>query len=107
VPGCGSSAYLCTVYALYESAAANLLPTTIPQAWVHMLSWQHNHPAQVPPGRGLADNCSGYTYALDDKLWYGTTVEWKAAPSGHRALHFASGIGLVPCSSRFPIACCR
>ncbi len=107
VSGCGKSAHMCTVYELYEAAASGSLPTTLPQAWVHMQSWQHNDAAQVPTASGLADNCSGWTYGQDDKLWYGTTVEWKNAPSGHKALHFASGPGLVPCSARFPIACCR
>ena len=104
VPGCS---HMCTVYELYESAAAGTLPTTISQSWVHMQSWQHNNAAQVPMASGLADNCSGWTYGLDDKRWYGTTVEWKNAPSGQKALHFASGPGVVACSARFPIACCR
>lgn len=106
VAGCGDGAHMCTVYEMYESAAANALPATLSQSWVHMLSWQHNNPLQVPTANGLADNCAGWTYALDDKFWYGTTVEWKKAPSGSMALHVASGPGVVPCSSRFPIACC-
>ncbi len=107
VSGCGTGAHMCTVYELYESAAAGTLPTTISQSWVHMQSWQHNNAAQIPTASGLADNCSGWTYGLDDKRWYGTTVEWKNAASGQKALHFASGPGVVPCSARFPIACCR
>jgi hypothetical protein len=98
---------MCTVYDLYQSAALGFLPSLLPQSWVFMASWQHNDAAQVPSQSGLADNCSGYTYGLDDKLWYGTTVEWKSAPSGHKALHFASGPGVVACSARFPIACCN
>lgn len=107
-PGCSSSkAKMCTVYDLYYSAATGKLPATVLQSWVFMASWQHNNPAQVPTGQGLADSCSGYTYGQDDKLWYGTTVEWKDAPSGHKALHFASGPGIVTCDRRFPIACCN
>ena len=49
VTGCSPSAHMCTVYELYESAAANSLPSNIPQAWVHMQSWQHNTPGQIPP----------------------------------------------------------
>ncbi len=108
VPGCSAStARMCTVYDLYYSAALAKLPATVPQSWVFMAAWQHNNPAQVAPGNGLADNCAGYTYGQDDRLWYGTTVEWKLAPSGHKALHFASGPGAVTCSARFPIACCN
>ena len=108
VTGCSATtAKMCTVYDLYHSAAMNKLPATLPQSWVFMASWQHNDPAQVPTASGLADNCASFTYPFDDKRWYGTTVEWKDAPSGHKALHFASGPGVVACSSRFPIACCN
>ena len=74
VQGCGAGAHMCTVYELYESAAAGTLPATISQSWVHMQSWVHNQAAQVPSANGLADNCSGWTYPTGDKLWYGTTV---------------------------------
>ena len=107
VSGCGAGAHMCTVYELFESAAAGTLPATISQSWVHMQSWQHNSAAQIPTASGLADSCSGWTYGLDDKLWYGTTVEWKNAASGPKALHFASGPGVVACSAHFPMACCR
>lgn len=108
VTGCSATtAKMCTVYDLYHSAALNKLPATVTQSWVFMASWQHNDPAQVPTASGLADNCASFTYPLDDKRWYGTTVEWKDAPSGHKALHFASGPGVVACSSRFPVACCN
>lgn len=108
VAGCSATtAKMCTVYDLYHSAATGKLPATIAQSWVFMASWQHDNPGQVPAASGLADNCSGYTYALDDKLWYGTTGEWKLGPAGQKALHFASGPGVVPCSARYPIACCN
>ncbi|MBL9007145.1 MAG: hypothetical protein JNJ46_23010, partial [Myxococcales bacterium] len=56
---------------------------------------------------GLADNCGGWTYPTGDLQWFGTTVEWKAAQTGPKALHFASGPGVVGCAQRFPIACCK
>jgi hypothetical protein len=107
VQGCGTGAHMCTVYEMYEIAASNGLPATVSQSWVHMQSWSHNSASQIPTANGLADNCSGWTYPTGDKGWYGTTVEWKNALTGQKALHFASGPGVVPCSARFPIACCR
>ena len=101
------SAKMCTASDMYYSAATEKLLSALPQSWVFMASWMHNNPAQLPTASGLADNCSGYTYGMDDKLWYGTTVEWKETLNGHRALHFASGPGVVSCSGRFPIACCN
>lgn len=108
VTGCSpTTAKRCTVYDLYYSAALGRLAGPLPPAWVFMASWQHNNAAQVPTASGLADNCSGYTYGLDDKLWYGTAIAWQDAPSGHKALQVASGPGVVACSARFPIACCN
>ena len=109
LPACGAGARMCTVYDMYNSVAMGAITTStvLQQAWVHMAAWQHNSAMQVPPSSGLGDNCAGWTYSLDDKFWYGTTVEWKDAPSGARALHFASGPGVVACSRRFPIACCK
>ena len=107
VSACGSGARMCTVYDLYNSVVFGALPLVLSQSWVHMSAWQHDNPAQVPAGNGLADSCSGWTYGLDDKLWYGTTVEWKNTPTGLKALHFASGPGVVSCAARFPIACCK
>jgi hypothetical protein len=108
VAGCSATAAkMCTVYDLYHSAATSKLPATIAQSWVFMASWQHDNPGQVPAANGLADNCSSYTYPTNDKLWYGTTGEWKLGPAGQKALHFASGPGVVPCSARYPIACCN
>lgn len=107
VSACGTGARMCSVYDLYNSVVLGAMPLSLPQSWVHMSAWQHDNPAQVPAGNGLADNCSGWTYGQDDKLWYGTTVEWKRVQTGQLALHFASGPGVVPCSARFPIACCK
>lgn len=107
VASCGTGARMCTVYDLYNSVVLGAFPPSLSPSWVHLSAWQCDDPAQVPTGSGLADNCSGWTYPLDDRLWYGTTVEWKDAPSGHKALHFASGPGVVACTSRFPIACCK
>ena len=97
----------CTVYGMYYSAATGKLPATLSQSWVWMSAWQHNSTSQNPANNGLADNCSGFTYPTGDKFWYGTTVEWKNAPTGFKALHFASGPGVVSCAARFPIACCK
>lgn len=107
VASCGPSARMCTVYDMYNSASSAAVPATLTQSWVHLSAWQHDAPGQVPTGNGLADNCVGWTLAANDLLFYGTTVEWKIAASGQRALHFASGPGLVSCNSRYPIACCR
>jgi hypothetical protein len=107
VPACGTGARMCTVYDMYNSVAFGAVPATLGQSWVHMQSWSHNSAAQAPAANGLADNCSGWTYPTGDKFWYGTTVEWKNAPTGQKALHFASGPGVVSCAARFPIACCK
>jgi hypothetical protein len=107
VASCGTGARMCSVYDLYNSVVFGAVPPTLSPSWVYMSAWQHNDAAQVPTGNGLADSCSGFTYPANDKLWYGTTVEWKAAPSSHPALHFQSGLGVVSCASRYPIACCR
>jgi hypothetical protein len=108
VAGCSTTAAkMCTVYDMYHSAATGKLPATLSQSWVWMSEWKHNSAAQVPTANGLADNCSGFTYPTGDKAWYGTTTEWKNAPTGQKALHFASGPGVVACSARFPIACCN
>ncbi|MBL9005726.1 MAG: hypothetical protein JNJ46_15830 [Myxococcales bacterium] len=109
VAGCGSGAHMCTVYEMYESVAAGHVTAAmnISQSWVHMSSWQHNGRAgQATPNNGLADNCGEWTYPTGDLQWFGTTVEWKAAQTGPKALHFASGPGVVGCAQRFPIACC-
>ena len=110
VPTCGSGARMCTVYDMYNSVALGKVTAamTIGQSWVHMSSWQHNGRAgQATPNNGLADNCGGWTYPTGDLQWFGTTVEWKAAQTGPKALHFASGPGVVGCAQRFPIACCN
>ncbi len=110
VAGCGAGAHMCTVYEMYESVAAGHITAAmnIGQSWVHMSSWQHNGIAgQATPNNGLSDNCGGWTYPTGDLKWYGTTVEWKAAQTGPKALHFASGPGVVGCAQRFPIACCN
>ena len=106
VPACGAGARMCTVYDMYNSVVFGAIPATLAQSWVHMISWQHNSASQNPTANGLADNCSGFTYPTGDKLWYGTTVEWKTAMTGQKALHFASGPNVVKCSDTFPIACC-
>ena len=68
-----------------------------------MTSWAHNQAAQVPSANGLADNCSGWTYPTGDKLWYGTTVEWKNAVTGQKALKFfASGPSVGPAPPVIP-----
>jgi hypothetical protein len=108
VAGCSTTAAkMCTVYDMYHSAATGKLPATLSQSWVWMSEWKHNSAAQVPTANGLADNCSGFTYPTGDKAWYGTTTEWKNAPTGQKALHFASGPGVVGCATRYPIACCN
>ena len=113
VAACGAGARMCTVYDMYNSVALGKVTSamTITQSWVHMSSWQHN--GGDTANNGLNDNCGGWTYPTADKAWYGTTVEWKAASTGPKALHFASGTGaqVAPvrsprCSERFPIACC-
>jgi hypothetical protein len=104
---CGPGARMCTVYDMYNSVVHAKIPSVLSQSWVHLSAWQHNDPAQVPTANGLADNCAGWTYPASDTRFYGTTVEWKNAPSGLPALHFQSGTGLVSCASRYPIACCR
>ena len=113
VQGCGAGAHMCTVYEMYESVASGTITSamTISQSWVHMQAWQHN--GGDTANNGLNDNCGGWTYPTADKAWYGTTVEWKAASTGPKALHFASGTGAQTaparsprCSERFPIACC-
>ena len=109
-----TSAKMCTVYDMYHSVATGVVTSamTITQSWVHMNSWQHN--GGDTANNGLNDNCGGWTYPTADKAWYGTTVEWKPASTGPKALHFASGTGaqVAPvrsprCSERFPIACCN
>ncbi len=114
VQGCGVGAHMCTVYEMYEIAAAGGLPATVSRSWVYMQSWQHNEPGftKQQPGNGLSDNCAGFTYGTGDFHWYGTTVEWKASPTAQgKALWFASGpsSGGSPsaCGSTFPIACCQ
>ena len=110
VAGCNpNTAKMCTVYDMYHSVATGAVTaaTNITQSWVHMSAWQHNGIAgQATPNNGLSDNCGGWTYPTGDLKWYGTTVEWKAAQTGPKALHFASGPGVVGCAQRFPIACC-
>ncbi len=106
--GCNAAtAKMCTVYDMYYSAATGKLPATVSQSWVWMSAWQHNSTSQNPANNGLADNCSGFTYPTGDKFWYGTTVEWKSALTGQKALHFASGPNVVKCSDTKPIACCK
>jgi len=110
VPACGAGARMCTVYDMYNSVALGKITsaTVVTQSWVHMSSWQHNGIAgQATPNNGLSDNCGEWTYPTGDLKWYGTTVEWKAAQTGPKALHFASGPGVVGCAQRFPIACCK
>ena len=51
-------------------------------------------PGSPGPGRpptAWRTTARAYTYPTGDKLWYGTTVEWKNAVTGQKALHFASG----------------
>ena len=107
VPACGAGARMCTVYDMYNSVVFGSIPATLSASWVLMLSWQHNSTSQNPAANGLADNCSGFTYPTGDKFWYGTTVEWKSALTGQKALHFASGPNVVKCSDTKPIACCN
>jgi hypothetical protein len=115
VQGCGAGAHMCTVYEMVESVDSGTITAaqTIARSWVFMASWQHKDgtAAQIDPTAGLNDNCGGYTYPTADKHWYGTAVEWKAAATGQKALHFWSGPGGaptgVPCSSSLPIACCN
>ncbi len=111
VAGCNpNTAKMCTVYDMYHSVATGVVTAAmnIGQSWVHMSAWQHNGIAgQATPNNGLNDNCGGWTYPTGDLKWYGTTVEWKAAQTGPKALHFASGPGVVGCAQRFPIACCN
>lgn len=108
-----TTAKMCTVYDMYHSAATGVLDATktVSQSWVWMTSWQHSSSTDaITPQNGLNDNCGGYTYASAHRQWYGTTVEWKdtiAPATLQRALHFASGPGMVACSTRFPIACCN
>lgn len=108
VQGCGAGAHMCTVYELYESVAAGTVTAAmnISQSWVHMSSWQWN--GGNAANTGLNDNCGDWTYPTGDRAWYGTTVEWKAAITGPKALHFAgaSSTAGISCASRFPIACC-
>lgn len=110
VTGCNAqSAKMCTVYDMYHSVATGVVTSAmnIGQAWVFMASWGFN--GGNSGNTGLNDNCGGYTYPTGDRSWYGTTVEWKAAITGPKALHFAgaSSSAGVSCAARFPIACCN
>lgn len=109
--GCGTGAHMCTVYEMFESASSGTIGqnSTIARAWVYMAAWQHSAKgaAQDDQYGGLADNCGGYTYPTGDKQWWGTGVEWKAASTGAKALHFYSGPGVMSCAAVQPIACCQ
>lgn len=107
VPTCGAGARMCTVYDMYNSVVFGAVPATIGESWVHMSAWRWN--GGNAANTGLNDNCGDWTYPTGDRAWYGTTVEWKPAVSGAKALHFngTSNTAGKSCAARFPIACCK
>jgi hypothetical protein len=131
VSACGAGARMCSVYDMFYSVASGAIKQTdfFNKAWVYQASWALEFADMSlrnrDYGRGLADNCGGYTYGSGDRGWYGTAVEWGNCSSGQRALQFYTGPaniyppgatttvtnpGAVPggcMNSTLGIACCK
>lgn len=104
----GEGAHLCAMDELYRAVTAGSITatSTIPRAWAYVPNWNMPITGAERPQQGVADTCNSYTYELGARRWVGILVEWGPLPDGTPGFRWQGG-SAAPCSSTYPLACCK